>query len=77
MAYIVTEMVDSVDGLELWDAPGGYEIDTEASEIDEKGSGTLVLVSSPGWEARRAERHRRRAEAAALAARPKDEDEDD
>ena len=76
VGFIVTAVADSVEALDLWDAPDGYEVDREASEIDATGSGTVVMVSAPGWEARRAERHRLRAEAAAPK-RPADDDEED
>ena len=79
VAYIVTEMVDDVEGLEDWEAPDGFEIDVEASELDDAGSGTLVMVSRPGWEARRAARKKAKAaaEAAEAAAKAAAEDDDD
>ena len=80
VAYIVNETADSVEALDEWEAPGGYEVDAEASEIDEKGGGTVVMVTSPGWEARREARRKARAEAEAEAARAKkarEEDDDD
>ena len=74
--YIVTELADDLESLEDWEAPGGYEFDPEASEIDEKG-GTVVMVTSPGWEARREARRKARADAEAeRRARREDDDED-
>ena len=67
VAYIVTEIVDSVEGLEDWEAPDGYEIDLEASELNEAGGGTLVMVSRPGWEGRRKARRKAKAQAEAEA----------
>lgn len=79
VAYIVTEMVDDVEGLEDWEAPDGFEIDPEASDLDDDGSGTLVMVSKPGWEQRRKARKKAKAaaEAAAIAAAQAEEDDDD
>ena len=68
VAYVVTEMVDDVEGLEDWEAPDGFEIDAEETDLDESGSGTLVMISKPGWEARRKARKKAKAEAAAAAA---------
>lgn len=65
--FIVTEMADSFEDLEQWEAPGGYELEWEHSEIDENGSGTAAMISRPGWEKRREER--RKAKAAEEAAR--------
>jgi hypothetical protein len=76
VSFIVTAVADSVEALDLWDAPDGYEVDYDASDLDAAGGGTVVMVSAPGWEARRAERHRLRAEAAAPKRSP-DEDEED
>lgn len=76
VAFIVNETADSVDALEDWEAPGGYEIDHEASEI-KSGGGTVVMVTSPGWEERRAARRKARAQAAAEAAAAKASREDD
>ena len=59
--FIVTELADSVEALEDWEAPDGYEVDHEASELDERG-GTIMMVSSPGWEKRRKARQKMRAE---------------
>jgi uncharacterized protein len=73
--YVVTELADGPDAIEDWEAPGGYELDRDASELDEKG-GTLVMVTSPGWEARREARRQARAEAAAER-RPRREDGDE
>lgn len=80
VAFIVNETADDVEALDDWEAPGGYEVDHEASEIDESGGGTLVMVSSPGWEKRRAARRKARAEAeaeAAAAKKAREEDDDD
>ena len=80
VAYIVNETADSVEALDLWEPPDGYEIDEDASEIGENGGGTLVMVSSPGWEKRRAARRKARAQAeaeAAAAKRAREADDDD
>jgi cytoplasmic iron level regulating protein YaaA (DUF328/UPF0246 family) len=74
--YAVTELADSLEALEDWEAPGGYELDRDASELDEKG-GTIVLVTSPGWEARREARRKARAEAEAERRSRREEDEDE
>lgn len=76
-AYIVNETADHVDALDFWEAPDGYELDREASDLDERGGGTAVLVSAPGWEARRDERRRLRAEALAARTRPSEDEDDD
>ena len=78
VAYIVTEMVDDAEGLDDWEAPDGFEIDPEASELDAAGSGTLVMVSKPGWEARRSARKKAKAaaEAAEAAAKAAEDDDD-
>ncbi|MDT7855163.1 peroxide stress protein YaaA [Rubrivirga sp. S365] len=81
VAFIVNETADGVEALEEWEAPDGYEVDHDGSEIDESGGGTVVMVSSPGWEARRKARRKARAQeeaeaAAAKAARERDEDDD-
>ena len=79
VAHVVNETADSVDSLDDWEAPEGYEVDRGASEIDEAGGGTVVMVSSPGWEDRRKARRKARAqaEAEAAAARKAREDDDD
>ena len=79
VAHIVNETADSVDSLEDWESPDGYEVDHQASEVDEAGGGTVVMVSSPGWETRRKARRRARAqaEAEAVAARKARESDDD
>ncbi|MGB3543960.1 YaaA family protein [Rubrivirga sp.] len=79
VAFIVNETADSVDALDEWEAPDGYEVDLEGSDLDENGSGTVVMVSSPGWEKRRASRRKAKAqaEAEAAAARAAREAEDD
>jgi uncharacterized protein len=75
--YVVTELAESLEALEDWEAPGGYELDRDASELDEKG-GTVVMVTSPGWEARREARRKARAEAEAeRRVRSDDEEEDE
>ena len=77
VGYIASETADHVDALDFWEAPDGYELDREASELDDHGGGTAVMVSAPGWEARREERRRLRAELLAARARPSDDEEDD
>ena len=79
VAHVVNETADSIDSLDDWEAPDGYEVDREASDIDEAGGGTVVMVSSPGWEARRKARRKARAqaEAEAAAARKAREEDDD
>ena len=80
VAYIVNETADSVESLEDWEAPDGYEMDPDASEINESGGGTVAMVTSPGWEARREARRKARAEAeaeAAAAKRAREDDDDD
>ena len=80
--FVVRDPAESIEELEGWEAPGGYELDPEATTFDEETKqGTVVMVSSPGWEMRRAERQAFREEvarekAAAKAAREA-EDEDD
>ena len=80
VAYIVTEIADSVEDLDEWEAPGGYEIDLELSELNDAGGGTLAMVSRPGWEDRRKARRKAKAQAeaeveAAKRARESDEEE--
>ncbi|MEO0557369.1 MAG: YaaA family protein [Bacteroidota bacterium] len=80
VAYIVTEIVDSVEGLDDWEAPDGFEIDEEASELNDAGGGTLVMISRPGWEERRKARRKAKAQAEAeaeAAKRAREEDEDE
>ncbi|WP_412062135.1 YaaA family protein [Rubrivirga sp. IMCC45206] len=79
VAYIVNETADSADALDLWEPPDGYEVDHEETELNEAGGGTVVMVSSPGWETRRAARRKARAqlEAEAAAAKRAREEEDD
>lgn len=77
VGYIVTETADHVDALDFWEAPDGYELDRDASDLDDRGGGTAVMVSAPGWEARREERRRLRAELLAARARPADDEDDD
>ncbi|MDX1421004.1 MAG: YaaA family protein [Rubricoccaceae bacterium] len=75
--FIVTELADDLEALEDWEAPDGYEVDPDASELDEKG-GVVAMVSRPGWEARREARRKARAEAEAerRARRESDDDEE-
>ncbi|MEM1055461.1 MAG: peroxide stress protein YaaA [Bacteroidota bacterium] len=79
--HIVIELPETVEDLMEWEAPDGYEVDLEASEIDEEtGGGTIVMVSRPGWEQRRAARRKARAEAEAeaeAAKRAREDDDDD
>jgi len=80
VAYIVTEIVDSVEGLDDWEAPEGFEIDSDASELNEAGGGTLVMVSRPGWEDRRKARRKAKAQAEAdaeAAKRAREEDDEE
>ncbi len=78
VAFIVNETADSVEALDDWEAPEGFEVDRDASEINEAGGGTVVMVTSPGWENRRAARRKAKAQAeadavAAKAARDEEE----
>lgn len=78
--HIVIELPETAEDLDEWEAPGGYELDLEASELDDKGSGTVVMVSRPGWEERRAARRKARAQAeaeAAAAKKAREEDEEE
>jgi len=81
--FVVRDPAESVEDLEEWEAPGGYEVDHDATTFDEETkTGTVVMVSSPGWEERRAEREALREEvarekAAAKAAREAEAEEDD
>ncbi|MEM6325559.1 MAG: YaaA family protein [Bacteroidota bacterium] len=80
--HIVIELPETVEDLDEWEAPGGYEIDFDASELDEGGGGTVVMVSRPGWEERRAAKRKARAQAeaeaeAAKRASEEDEEEDE
>jgi uncharacterized protein len=79
--YIVRDPAESVEALLDWEAPGGYELDEEATEFDkETKTGTVVMVSYPDWEARRARRRAEREAAAAEAAarrQPADDEEED
>lgn len=80
--YIVRDPAESIEALLDWEAPGGYELDEEATTFDEETrKGSVVMVSRPGWEERRAARLAERArlaeeKAAAKAAREEEEDED-
>ncbi len=79
--YVVRDPAESIEALLGWEAPGGYELDEAATTFDEATrTGTVVMVSSPGWEERRAAREATRAavvaeKAAAKAAREAEEDE--
>lgn len=79
--YIVRDPAESIDALLDWEAPGGYELDEEASAFDVSTKrGTVVMVSRPGWEQRRAARRAERAriaeeKAAAKAAREEDDED--
>ena len=76
--HIVIELPETVEDLDEWEAPDGYEVDLDMSELDENGGGTIAMVSRPGWEARReARRKARAAEEAEEAARRKAREEDD
>jgi len=80
--YIVRDPAESIDALLDWEAPGGFELDEEATEFDkETKSGTVVMVSYPDWEARRArrlaEREAAAEEAAARRQAAADEEEED
>jgi len=72
--YVVQTLAETPEALLDWDAPGGFELDLEASELGEKG-GALVYVLHPDWEERRAARHAARAEAAAPRAPRAEESE--
>jgi cytoplasmic iron level regulating protein YaaA (DUF328/UPF0246 family) len=74
--YVVTELADGLDALEDWEAPGGYEVDRDASALDEQG-GTVVMVTRPGWEKRREARRKARAEAEAERRARRGEDDED
>ena len=80
--YIVRDPAESIEALLDWEAPEGYELDEDATTFDPATkTGTVVMVSSPGWEERRAARMAERAriaeeKAAARAAREEEEDED-
>ena len=78
--YIVRDPAESIEALLDWEAPEGYELDEDATTFDEETkTGTVVMVSSPGWEdrraARRAERARIADEKAAAKAAREEEDE--
>ena len=78
--HIVIELPETIEDIDEWEAPDGFEVDFGNSEIDEEtGGGTIVMVSSPGWEERRAARRkaRREAEAEAAAAKKAREEDDD
>ncbi len=61
IGFLVTAMAETAEALYDWEAEGGFEMDHEASELDEKG-GTIVMVSRMGWESRRATRRAAKAE---------------
>ena len=59
--FIVTALAETVEALEDWEAEDGFEPDYEASEMDENGGGTIVMVSRPGWKKRRTTRRQAKA----------------
>ena len=68
VGHIVIELPETIEELDEWEPPGGFEVDFAASEIDEEtGGGTIAMVSAPGWEKRREARRKARAQAAAEA----------
>ncbi len=79
--YIVRDPAESIEALHEWEAPDGYELDGDATTFDEETkTGTVVMVTSPGWEERRAARLAERAriadeKAAARAAREEEEED--
>ncbi len=79
--YIVRDPAESIEALLDWEAPGGFELDEGETTFDEETrTGTVAMVSRPGWEQRRASRRAVRAEAAAekaaaKAAREADDDD--
>lgn len=81
--FVVRDPAESIEALLDWEAPGGFDLDEDATTFDETTRrGTVVMVSRPGWEERRARRRAERAAAAAEAAaarasRRDDEDFDD
>jgi cytoplasmic iron level regulating protein YaaA (DUF328/UPF0246 family) len=79
--HIVIELPETIEDLDEWEAPEGFEVDFAASEIDEaSGGGTIAMVSSPGWEERRDARRKARALAAAeaeAARRAREEEDED
>jgi uncharacterized protein len=84
--YVVRDPAESIEALLDWEAPGGFDLDEDETTFDDATkTGTVVLVSRPGWEERRARRRAEReaaaaeAEAVAQARRDAeaDEEEDD
>lgn len=72
--FIVRDPAESIEALQEWEAPGGFELDEEETTFDESTrTGTVVMVSRPGWEERRARRRAEREEPTPL---PEDDDED-
>jgi uncharacterized protein len=76
--YVVRDPAESVEALLDWEAPGGFELDEDLTTFDEgTRTGTVVMVSFPDWEERRARRRAAReaaaAEAAEAAARRREE----
>ena len=66
VGFIVQDITESIEGLEDWEAPQGFELDLDATEFDDEAkTGTVVMVQYPDWEARRAAREAARAEAEA------------
>jgi len=67
--FVVRDPAESIQALLDWEAPEGYELDEEETSFDpETRRGVVVMVSSPGWEQRRARRRAERAQAEAEAA---------
>jgi uncharacterized protein len=80
--YVVRDPAESIDALLDWEAPDGYELDEDETTFDASSRiGTVVMVTRPGWEDRRARRRAEReaaaAEAAEAAARRAAEDEEE
>lgn len=79
--FLVRDPAESIADLHDWEAPGGYELDEEATTFDEETrKGTVVMVTYPDWEERRARRRAERealeaAEAERIAEREADEEE--
>lgn len=80
--FVVRDPAESIEALKEWEAPGGYELDEEETTFDDATkTGTVVMLSQPGWEERRAQRRAEReaaeAEAEAEARRRREEAEDE
>ncbi|MEM8599269.1 MAG: YaaA family protein [Bacteroidota bacterium] len=80
VGFIAQDVTESIEGLDGWEAPEGFELDMEATEFDTTTkTGTVVMVQYPDWEARRAAREAARAEEEAnkpKRIRRSDEEED-